>query len=749
MPRFSLPRIYLLVLLVSVTLLGLLTFLFQRFEERQFFVLPAHQWEYATTATVPAASDWKPAKKLQFSTALVGKDLWLRTTLPAHELRDPTLFVRRINQNFEVKLGPQQIYHFGDLAHAPARFNGYLWHMISLPTDNVVKTLFIRIHSEHRFIGMIGDVQFGSRGQLIRRLIFENLGTFMLGGFYLLAAAVALCLALFLPERPLSLSLGLFCLFQGCYILCESDLTGLWFYQPLLLTTFSLFSLYLMPIWIYLFLQRLSAIESLNRPLQFLAIVHLVFVGLSGGSVLLGLPLMQTVFPFQILSLISLLFLGFLVLNAWKHLQTSAHLVAMGMLVFIGAALYDMLVAIRVLPWGIQLYPWGSFMFVFSLFLVLLGRFWKIYHHQLWVAAELQLSLAAQKELRLAKEAAEAANQLKTQFLANLSHEIRTPLNAVLGFAELLEEDLTDPQHRHYLEAIRSGGKSLLGLLNDLLDLSKIESGQMQLELQWTDLQGLCYEMGRMFSLPLQKKGLEWRMEFSPEVPALIKIDELRMRQILLNLIGNAIKFTESGCIILSVARMKGESREICISVSDTGIGIGPDAQSLIFEPFRQQDGQSTRKYGGTGLGLAICRRLAGLMGGRIELSSQLGKGSTFSLCFPVTEEQSAAEQEILAVEEALPRLKVAGQRFSEEQRLYVQGRLEPLYQDLKKNRNLNRMKGLAQACLELGERFGCEELTGKGKALESALLQFDILCINELFEALPQLWLKAEANSD
>ena len=234
----------------------------------------------------------------------------------------------------------------------------------------------------------------------------------------------------------------------------------------------------------------------------------------------------------------------------------------------------------------------------------------------------------------------------KSEFLANMSHEIRTPMNAVLGYAELLGFMLEDKTQRDYIESIKSSGRSLLTLINDILDLSKIEAGKLELQFEFVNSQSFFSEFERIFSLRLSEKGLKFILEISSGTPAGIYIDDARLRQIILNLVGNAVKFTEKGSIRLKVYTenpqiinySKGKTEEfidLIIEVTDTGIGISKEMQEEIFNPFVQGQGQNVKKYGGTGLGLAITQRLVQLMNGTIDLDSQLNKGSSFKIKIP------------------------------------------------------------------------------------------------------------------
>ena len=361
----------------------------------------------------------------------------------------------------------------------------------------------------------------------------------------------------------------------------------------------------------------------------------------------------------------------------------------------------------------------------------------------------------AEIALKLAKEKADSANRAKSEFLANMSHEIRTPMNAVIGFSDILASKITDKQHKKYLNSIQTAGKSLLTLINDILDLSKIEAGRLDIQYEPVNPQIIFTELQQIFSLKMAEKNLEFIVDIDKSLPSALFLDETRLRQVLLNLIGNAVKFTDSGYIKLCAKKMYVDDVhskiDLILAVEDSGIGVLADQQKLIFESFRQQDGQSNRKYGGTGLGLAITKRLVKMMNGNIYVESSSGKGSRFEITLhevevavslPVVSQNISFESNDITFAKAkhtkkavisqvattevnkLNPIEIAN--FPELQKQLKQ-EVVPLWKEAEQVIEMGRAANLATKMLELGNEYNISAFSNYGELLLESTKTFNI----------------------
>ncbi len=252
------------------------------------------------------------------------------------------------------------------------------------------------------------------------------------------------------------------------------------------------------------------------------------------------------------------------------------------------------------------------------------------------IAMDITERRTMEEALRRAKVAADAANRAKSEFLANMSHEIRTPLTVTMGTIELLQDTVLNEEQRHYLEMAQSASENLLRLIEDLLDFSRLEAGRMAFRQEPFDVRGCVQTTVQAFSPEAQRKGLRLALEIDPGVPGILVGDADRLRQVLFNLVDNAIKFTERGEVTVTVGPDPEIRRHLVFTVWDTGIGIPGEKLELLFQAFTQLDSSPTRRHGGTGLGLILSKRLLARMGGSIRVESTPGQGSQFSFSLPL-----------------------------------------------------------------------------------------------------------------
>ncbi|MGO1463358.1 MAG: ATP-binding protein [Oleiphilaceae bacterium] len=364
--------------------------------------------------------------------------------------------------------------------------------------------------------------------------------------------------------------------------------------------------------------------------------------------------------------------------------------------------------------------------------------------------SEDELRAAKLEAERLAREA-EAASRTKSEFLANMSHEIRTPMNAVIGYSDLLSNSVTDPQQRNYLDAIRAGSRSLLMLINDILDLSRIEAGKMRLDYSPVSVRRLLDDVRHIFDLRAREQGITLEVSVGSDMPVAMMLDETRFRQVLFNLVGNAIKFTHEGGVAVRATvepveettdqAPEHQSYMLTVKVEDSGVGIATDQRDRIFEAFEQQEGQNTRRYGGTGLGLAISRKLAQMMGGELQVESVPKEGSVFTLTLPdvlATGEQAEDEGETRESERLL------AQTLSMQERGWLREQLTADFGDdwelVRESGDPEEMREFARRVLEWGQRFRSRSVTRYGEKLLADVEAFNLDAVNSALEAFPKL---------
>ncbi len=464
-----------------------------------------------------------------------------------------------------------------------------------------------------------GAFRLGPIEELTRRALVSEMPSLFLAGWFLILGILHIAFYRRRPALRTYLWFGLLCTSFGIYAFLKTQWKYLLTDHFLMLKELEHVDLY---VGLFLFIQVVWPLFglSINRPLRVIqgaAVVAGLIVALP------GLKPNLVLLPFWQLTLLCVV-LGFLymVFRQLRLGHPEARIVALGSIVVTFGILHEVGVD-RGFYLGPRLADFCFAFFVACLAFSLASQFARIF-------SEIEA-------LRLSERAAEQANLAKSEFLANMSHEIRTPMTGILSTLDLMLEADLSPTSQEYGRIIRSSGRSLLGIIDGILDFSRIESGQVELEAVPFDLMETLTGVIELFAASAERKGLELHLEVPEDVPSSLVGDPLRLRQVLLNLVGNGVKFTQQGTVTLGLAVVRRDDSEdpsslrLRFTVRDTGVGIAPETLDRMFMPFTQADTSTTRRHGGTGLGLAISRRLVELMGGTFELESTPGVGSVFS----------------------------------------------------------------------------------------------------------------------
>ena len=370
-------------------------------------------------------------------------------------------------------------------------------------------------------------------------------------------------------------------------------------------------------------------------------------------------------------------------------------------------------------------------------------------------------------EISIAKTEAETANRAKSVFLANMSHEIRTPLNAIIGFSELLSSLVADDKHKSYLDAIKISGNSLLSLLNDILDLSKIESDKIEMQFLPNNLTVILDDVKQIFSIQALKKDINFISKIDDDMPDSLLLDGVRLRQILFNIVGNAFKFTDKGYIKLTVKGTDSKHQDgmidLAIFVEDSGIGISENEIETVFETFKQQEGQDNAKYGGTGLGLSISRKLVKMMNGDIVVKSNKGHGSIFIITIPdvkvlskdlpVSVVDKAVHLDTVPFPDEKEFVDLKSGELSVETNFHIPEILDILksnymdqWENFKNRPSMEEVSNFGRNLQKLGKKYQINFIAAYGSSLLTHVDNFDVKNMQLIVDKFPEIIIKLKS---